>query len=442
MKKSFFLTLIVGAFLATTIFSCRSKQPTPQKVSDAIEDTASSKDAYFRAITKIAYAKYLKGETKSSLEYAYIALGRSIEERSEHYEATLSFLIGINKANIGDYNGAMPYFRRTINIYNGMSTPKDPWNGLYQKVYTLLNTMQVMQNAGKYDDAIRMLPDLNRSLRLLAETPDTLGLKESGNHSYGFMPRSAFKLAKSSETMIFEMQQRQQEAELRTLRIALIMGGVIFVLLCFIEFRIVRYNRIITRKNASAVDTINRLLQYREALKNERLQNELLKEAVAEEKEKQTKTAAEAPVEVAKTDVESVKTTTDEAKEDADRALFSKLSEVIMRKKMFLQPKLSREDVINEVYVPHNKFAQLFTRFSGMSFTKYINELRLEYAAELLRDRPDYTIEAIGEECGMPIAQTFYRNFSDKFGVTPADFRHLSHKNAQKQQIMNNRDKE
>lgn len=77
-----------------------------------------------------------------------------------------------------------------------------------------------------------------------------------------------------------------------------------------------------------------------------------------------------------------------------------------------------------------------------MSFTKYINELRLEYAAELLRDRPDYTIEAIGEECGMPIAQTFYRNFSDKFGVTPADFRHLSHKNAQKQQIMNNRDKE
>mgnify|MGYP002873370968 CR=1 FL=1 len=190
---------MVGAFMATTIFSCRSKQPTPQKVSDAIEDTASSKDAYFRAITKIAYAKYLKGETKSSLEYAYIALGRSIEEQSEHYEATLSFLIGINKANIGDYNGAMPYFRRTINIYNGMSTPKDPWNGLYQKVYTLLNTMQVMQNAGKYDDAIRMLPDLNRSLRLLAETPDTLGLKESGNHSYGFMPRLAFKVERDND---------------------------------------------------------------------------------------------------------------------------------------------------------------------------------------------------------------------------------------------------
>jgi transcriptional regulator len=99
-----------------------------------------------------------------------------------------------------------------------------------------------------------------------------------------------------------------------------------------------------------------------------------------------------------------------------------------MSRKLFLKPKLTREDIIKEVYVPHNKFAQLFTRYAGMSFTKFINDLRLEYAAQLLRDSPDYTIEAIGEECGMPIAQTFYRNFSDKFGVTPSDFRTLSQK--------------
>lgn len=72
---------------------------------------------------------------------------------------------------------------------------------------------------------------------------------------------------------------------------------------------------------------------------------------------------------------------------------------------------------------PRNKFAQLFTQYAGMTFNKYINDLRLEYAAKLLRDKPEYTIEAIAEECGLPIAQTFYRNFSDKFGVTPNDFR-------------------
>ena len=62
------------------------------------------------------------------------------------------------------------------------------------------------------------------------------------------------------------------------MRIALIMGGVIVLLLIFIVFRIVRYNRIITRKNASAVDTINRLLQYRKALMEERSQHEQSKE--------------------------------------------------------------------------------------------------------------------------------------------------------------------
>lgn len=406
--------LVVAAMSAAMLFSCHSGQQDARQMAEAIEDTASSKEAYFRTMTKIAYAKYLKGETQSSLEYAYIALGRSIEEKFQNYEATLAFLIGINKANIGEYDDAVPYFRRAISIFNAMPTPQNQWNGLYQKVYTLLNTELVMQNAGKYDEALRILPDLNRSFRLLAECPDTASMKAGANSTFGFMPRSAFKLAKSSETTILELQQQQQETELRTMRIALIMGGVIVLLLIFIVFRIVRYNRIITRKNASAVDTINRLLQYRKALMEERSQHEQSKETEDETKDSETE--------------ESTVEDTTKQEVDVDHELFDRIANIIMTRKLFLQPKLTREDIINEVYVPHNKFAQLFTRYAGMSFTKFINDLRLEYAAQLLRDRPDYTIEAIGEECGMPIAQTFYRNFSDKFGVTPSDFRTLSQK--------------
>ena len=398
--------LVVAAMSAAMLFSCHSGQQDARQMAEAIEDTASSKEAYFRTMTKIAYAKYLKGETQSSLEYAYIAL---------------AFLIGINKANIGEYDDAVPYFRRAISIFNAMPTPQNQWNGLYQKVYTLLNTELVMQNAGKYDEALRILPDLNRSFRLLAECPDTASMKAGANSTFGFMPRSAFKLAKSSETTILELQQQQQETELRTMRIALIMGGVIVLLLIFIVFRIVRYNRIITRKNASAVDTINRLLQYRKALMEERSQHEQSKEIEDETKDSETE--------------ESTVEDTTKQEVDVDHELFDRIANIIMTRKLFLQPKLTREDIINEVYVPHNKFAQLFTRYAGMSFTKFINDLRLEYAAQLLRDRPDYTIEAIGEECGMPIAQTFYRNFSDKFGVTPSDFRTLSQKKDRENQV-------
>lgn len=79
-----------------------------------------------------------------------------------------------------------------------------------------------------------------------------------------------------------------------------------------------------------------------------------------------------------------------------------------------------------------NKFAPLFKQYAGMSFSKYINNLRLEYAAKMLKNYPDYTVDTIAQECGMS-TQSFYRLFSGKFGVTPTDFQvgvqHINNKN-------------
>ena len=75
LKFKFYHLLFITAFSVTIFSSCHSGQQNARQTADAIEDTASSKEAYFRTMTKIAYAKYLKGETQSSLEYAYIALG-------------------------------------------------------------------------------------------------------------------------------------------------------------------------------------------------------------------------------------------------------------------------------------------------------------------------------------------------------------------------------
>lgn len=65
----------------------------------------------------------------------------------------------------------------------------------------------------------------------------------------------------------------------------------------------------------------------------------------------------------------------------------------------------------------------MFARFSDQSFTNFINNLRMEHAAKLLKDKSNYTIEAIGTECGVPIRQTFHRLFVKKFGMTPAEYR-------------------
>ena len=95
-----------------------------------------------------------------------------------------------------------------------------------------------------------------------------------------------------------------------------------------------------------------------------------------------------------------------------------------MKVEQFVLPFIfSREELIKIIYIPKNKFAQLFKLYARTSFSKYVNNLRLEYAAGMLKEHPYYTIDAIAKECGMSTVQTFYRLFSEKFGVTPTEFR-------------------
>lgn len=205
------------------------------------------------------------------------------------------------------------------------------------------------------------------------------------------------------ETSQKEDKLQNQRFQIMVMRYVIVAGLLVVLILLVLGYRIFHYNRIITHKNRIAVQNIQQLLSYKEQL---------------EAYEGQSIASSECHKSI--DEIEKIEKPSDE---DSDKELFKRVSFLINSQKLYLQPKLSREDVIKMSKCPRNKFAQLFTQYAGMTFNKYINDLRLEYAAKLLRDKPEYTIEAIAEECGLPIAQTFYRNFSDKFGVTPNDFR-------------------
>lgn len=102
---------------------------------------------------------------------------------------------------------------------------------------------------------------------------------------------------------------------------------------------------------------------------------------------------------------------------------FLKMEKLIIDKKLIVRPKLDRSDVAKEMGMTTNDFNALFNRFSTLSFNNYINDLRMELAAKMLKDKQNYTIEAIATECGIPVRQTFHRLFAKKFGMTPADYR-------------------
>ncbi len=106
-----------------------------------------------------------------------------------------------------------------------------------------------------------------------------------------------------------------------------------------------------------------------------------------------------------------------------DHDEFLKVEKVVIERRLFARPKVERGDVAKELGMTVADLNALFSAYCKQSFNNYINDLRMEYAAKLLKEKPNYTIEAIGAECGVPIRQTFHRLFAKKFGMTPAEYR-------------------
>lgn len=58
--------------------------------------------------------------------------------------------------------------------------------------------------------------------------------------------------------------------------------------------------------------------------------------------------------------------------------------------------------------------------FTG--FREYINYLRLEYFRQLAAQAADKNVKELMYACGFTSRATFYRNFSDKYGISPSKF--------------------
>ncbi len=109
---------------------------------------------------------------------------------------------------------------------------------------------------------------------------------------------------------------------------------------------------------------------------------------------------------------------------DEDERLFVKLDTMINREKLYLNPNLSREDLMRLIGVDKNRIGRIMSRYSDTSnISTYINQKRAYYAASYIQQHPEYTIAAVVEACGMMNTVTLNRSFKDLFGITPSDYR-------------------
>lgn len=170
---------------------------------------------------------------------------------------------------------------------------------------------------------------------------------------------------------------------------------ILVLVICFIY----RNRRIIQQKNRVLTSTIEELIESKKKLGMDLASNYM-------QKEKDT--------------TENKNTTPNED--------FARIEMLLLDENLLLDPNLSRDDIMHMAHIQKNKFSQLFKEHAGMSFSEYINNKRLEHAVSLLKDNPNYSINAIAKSVGMSNAQ-FYKSFKKKFGLTPYTFhKNLSNK--------------
>ena len=113
-----------------------------------------------------------------------------------------------------------------------------------------------------------------------------------------------------------------------------------------------------------------------------------------------------------------------EEPDDEDRRLYLEMDTQVTRDKLFLNPRLGRDELARLIGVDKNRFGKMMGKYSDASNAAvYINMKRVAYAAKLLLEHPEYTIATIANECGMSNTVTFNRTFKSVYGMTPSEYR-------------------
>lgn len=289
-----------------------------------------------------------------------------------------------------DYNDALGKLRVEEQQWN--KGEKDSVNFFFAHKF-LMNKTRVLQGLGRYKEAIEtgmLAYNLSDSLDSRIRAQRAILVSE--------------KLGKKILRNYIGVQDRKLKTNMTVIVImSVLLFGCIVLL-----FLVWRSNRLIKEKNRSASALIGDLQKYRTELYDS-ITNNNNGGDVNSHTLNDGETATDSDVQ--------------EDNDNFEYRQYLKIEKTIFDKKLFVRYKLSKDEVAEEVGMSSGYFNKLFSKYSDVSFNNYINNLRMDYAAKILKEKPNYSIEAVAKECGISVRQTFYRLFQKKFGMTPVEYR-------------------
>ncbi len=194
---------------------------------------------------------------------------------------------------------------------------------------------------------------------------------------------------------LYETKEKEEQIIRKNYTLAI--SGIFLLALLVVVFIMIRSNSEMKRKNLALTARINEMLDVKKM----------------QQEQQMVKPAPEIP-----------EPAEDEANDEVrihkqvERVIYE-----IIKRQLFANPDFKRDDLLDELRVGKRNFARDFKDTTGQSFTRYILGLRMDYAALLIREHPEYSVDAIAQMCGIPSRSSFYHNFTEYFGLSPAAYR-------------------
>ena len=107
-----------------------------------------------------------------------------------------------------------------------------------------------------------------------------------------------------------------------------------------------------------------------------------------------------------------------------DLEIITKIQQAINVDKLYLNPKLSLQDLSKHIHVGENALSQTINVYYQKNFRSFINEVRVEEVKKCLlnEEMGNLSLLGIAKECGFNSEASFYRIFRATTGQTPKQF--------------------
>ena len=104
--------------------------------------------------------------------------------------------------------------------------------------------------------------------------------------------------------------------------------------------------------------------------------------------------------------------------------LFHEMDRRIDQEQLYLNPDFGRDEMCQLIGINKTTMGKLIRKYSNATNLQiYISRKRIAYATTIMQQHPNYSMEAIANECGIGNLSTFYRIFKLVYHISPAEFR-------------------